>query len=192
MKKFAVVAIALVLGTSIAVASSIAIPWFVDNAPRFNGVPGAASGVTGLINLKNNVDEELVCYITYYSSEGVRLGPEAPNNSFAIAPLSALAFRPVEKDPDASCDAAWVAANGLDPAVYQGQNGGQEGRQGVLVPVRPRNVDTKRNGSCVIEWFGHGPDAVQGNFTYFQTTVNQDGSKVTMSYGHLLPPGVSN
>ena len=49
MKKLSVVAVALMLGTGIAVASSLAIPWFVDTAPRFNGIPGAQDGVTGLI-----------------------------------------------------------------------------------------------------------------------------------------------
>lgn len=192
MKKLSVVAVALMLGTGIAVASSLAIPWFVDTAPRFNGIPGAQDGVTGLIYLKSNVDEELTCYITYYNQEGVNLGPEAPDNSFTIAPLSALAFRPSVKDPSPECTTAWATGLGLDPAVYVGQAGGQEGQQGVLVPIRPQGVDPKKNGSCVIEWFGAGDQAVQGTYVFFQTRTLGDGSKVTMSYGHLLPPGLSN
>ncbi|HOK08985.1 MAG TPA: hypothetical protein PLT82_06215 [Candidatus Hydrogenedens sp.] len=186
MRKLSFAALLILLGTGVAFASSLAIPWFADNAPQYNGLPGKASGATNLVYLKSNVDTTVTCYITYYNADGVCLGPFPPNNSFTIAPRSALAFRPCVYDPDATAG---------------GQHGGMEGGQGVLVPDRPLSpdnstpipgvgiVDTKTNGSATIEWIG-GPNDIQGANTNFVTVVNPDGSKVTLSYGHLLPPGI--
>ena len=189
MKKLGIVAIALMVGASMAYASSVGIPWFMDNAAAASGVPQANGGSTTLVTLKSNETTPLTCYIAYYNADGDLLGPFEPDNSFTIAPLSALAFRPVLYDPDAT--------------VPGGINGGQEGAQGVLVPDRPRSVDattpipgtggvidTKKNGSCVITWFGGNDKSIQGQLANFSTQIQPNGDKVTMSYGHLLPPGL--
>ncbi len=82
--------------------------------------------------------------------------------------------------------------------------GGQEGIQGLLVPNRPRSADTttpipgtnpptidrKKNGSIVIEWIGGTAQDVQGMVAYYQTNIATDGQVITMSYAHLLPPGL--
>lgn len=188
MRKLSFAALLVLVGTGVAFASSLAIPWFADNAPVANGIPGKKTGGTNLVYLKSNVDTTLTCYITYYTADGYCIGPFPPNNSFTIAPKSALAFRPCAYDPG--------------PAVPDiGVVGGQEGSQGLAVPDRPRSpdtstpipgtsvIDTNTNGSATIEWQG-GPSDVQGANTNFVTVVNADGSKVTMSYGHLLPPGM--
>ena len=181
MKKLSIIAITLMIGTSMAFASSLAIPWFADNAPVDNGIPGASPGTTCLVVLKSNVvdadtgtpeADPIVCWITYYNAAGDDLGPAAPDNTFAINPLSALSFRPVQDDPGGS--------------VAGGTSGGQEGGQGVLVPNRPRDVDTKKNGSAVIEWVGEATD-VQGQIAFLTTGSD---TTVTVSYAHLLPPGV--
>ena len=170
MKKLTIIAVVLAVGVSAGFASSLKVPWFVDNAPEGAGIPSSTPGkVTGLITLSSNRSDVLVCSITYYNSGGDNLGPAAPNNTFTIDPLSSLAFRPVKYDPD-------VPTGGIP--------GGQEGAQAVLVPDRPRDVDTKKNGGCVIEWVG-GPSDVQGQVAYFQTATGG----LTMSYAHLLPPG---
>lgn len=169
MKKLGILALTAVFCASV-YASSLAVPWFVDNAPAGNFVPGKANGVTGVIILKSNRTDTLTCSIAYFSAEGQELGPFAPDNTFEIAPLSSLSFRPVENDPSST-------------------PGGQEGAAAVLVPDRPRNVDTKKNGSATISWVG-GPSDVQGLVTYFQTsTAPSDNSAVTFSYGSVLPPG---
>jgi len=194
MRKLSVIGIMIALGTGFAVASSLAIPWFVDVAPIANAIPGKASGTTGLVTLKNNEATTMVCYITYYNQDGAKLGPFPPNNSFTVAPQSSLAFRPVEVDPGLGTNV---------PGYPVGLLGGQEGAQGVQVPDRPRSInsttpipgtggviDEKRNGSCVIEWFGGGPQSIQGTYAQFQTVIESTGAKTTMSYGHLLPPGI--
>jgi hypothetical protein len=203
MKKLSLFALMVIFGTSVAMAASLAIPWFVDNAPVKNSIPGTTPGVTGVITLKSNSTDTVVCTIEYYSQEGWFLGPQAPNNTFAIAPLSSLAFRPVQADPDPTVT---TDGGGNFVAMPAGQTntanaGGQEGLQGVLVPDRPRSVndqpipgsddgngnqvvDTKKNGSITIRWNG-GDTLIQGQVAYFQTAAGG----VTMSYAHLLPPG---
>ena len=170
MKKLTIIAVVLAVGVSAGFASSLKVPWFVDTAPAANRVPGIEDGVTGLITLASNRTDTLTCAITYFNAGGDNLGPVSPDNTFSIAALSSLAFRPVVYDPGNSV-----------PDV--GAGGGQEGVQGYLVPDRPRDVDTKKNGSCVIEWVGEAQD-VQGQVVYFQTSATR-----TMSYAHLLPPG---
>jgi hypothetical protein len=179
MKKLSVVLIMLVGG--IAFASSLSIPWYVDGAPVNTGLPPTQDGAFSLIYLKSTVDTVLTCEIAYYNANGDFLGPQAPNNTFTIAPKSALGFRPVANDP-----------NGTLPG---GTAGGQEGAQGVLVPNRPKSVDAstpipgttvidqKKNGSITIQWTGDATD-VQGS----QQAWAKGGATV-VSFSHLLPPG---
>lgn len=190
MKKLSIAGLAMVVLASVAVGSSLSIPWFVDNAPEANRVPGIAAGVTGLVTLKSNVTTTLVCEITYYAPDGTELGPYPPDNTFAIAPLSALAFRPVRVDPSpAAVYPPW------DPRAGEpGVGGGQEGSQGVLVPDRPSWDSTAPfNGSATIKWAGNDTD-VQGQYTAIQTAIPTlgpgTGQYVVISYAHLLPPGV--
>lgn len=169
MKKLAITACAAVLGAGVAFASSLSVPWFVDNAPVANKVPGLAAGVTGIVTLKNNTPDTLTLQISYYNAGGTALGPDAPNNTFTILGNSSAAFRPNKVDP------------GTTP-------GGQEGTQGVLIPDRP-NTDGRDNGALVVEWVGD-PTDVQGIVTYFQTTIDPArGGYSTVSYGHQLPEG---
>ena len=170
MKKLIIIAVVLAVGVTVGFASSLKVPWFIDTAKANDGVPGTSGRVTGLITLASNRTDELVCSITYYSADGDNLGPDSPNNTFTIKPLSSLAFRPVAYDPDAT--------------VTGGGSLGQEGAQAILVPDRPRDVDTKKNGSCVVQWVGD-PTDVQGQVAYYQSA--SDGQ--SMSYAHLLPPG---
>ena len=181
MKKLGIVAIALVIGTSMAVASSISIPWFIDNAPEANKVPGINPGVMTLVTLKSQVGgDPLECSIEYYASDGTALGAKNPDvnlpvgqNTFTISAFSALQFRPVQTDPSAVT---------IDPRTGgNGAAGGQEGAQGVLVPDRPLDVDPKANGSATISWVGE-PHYVGGQVTVIQTTA--DGGLIP--YAHLL------
>ncbi|MCX8063885.1 MAG: hypothetical protein N3G21_01775 [Candidatus Hydrogenedentes bacterium] len=209
MRKISFAVMVVAVGTGIALASSLAIPWFADTAPPAAGLPHKApnlQGATNLVYLKSNVDTTLVCSIEYYNGAGQWLGPPAPYNTFTIAPKSALAFRPCVVDPGPAAGSGSFVK--LDPATgnpvtvnYTGAAGGQEGSQAVKVPDRPRSpdantpiawagvVDTATNGSAVISWVG-GPQDVQGANTNFITVFEPNGSRVTLSYGHLLPPGI--
>jgi hypothetical protein len=178
MKKLSIVAVALVALAGIAYASSLGVPWFVDNAPAGSGYP-PSSGTLGLVYLKNNTDADLTCTILYVNSTGDILGPFSPDNEFLVPKYATVGFRPVLNDL-----------------------GGQESATAAAVPDRPRSsdfgggpipgsiaadgsgevIDDKKNGSIVISWTG-GPADVQG----MNLTVG--GTNGGLSYAHLLPPG---
>ena len=187
MKKVLVVSVLVLVGASIAFASSMSVPFFADFAAVDGGTPPPA-GQVALIYLKSNVPDIVTCEIMYYNSAGQELGPFPPDNTFTIQPFSGLAFRPVAMDPDFETT--------YDPGTgaVGPYPGGFEGSQGVAVPDRPRSVDAstpipgtnppvidmRKNGACTISWTG-GPSDVQG----YAATINAAG----YSFGYLLPPG---
>ena len=177
MKKLGIVAATMVLCASV-YASSLSVPWYVDNAAAGAGVPGKTAGTTALVVLKSNRSDVLECKLDYYNALGQELGPFGADATFSINPFSSLSFRPVADDS------------------------GLESTEARKVPNRPRSVntttpipgtanviDTKSNGAITVSWDGGASD-VQGIVTYFQTDVDpRTGATVTMSYGTLLPPG---
>ena len=106
MKKLGLLAAAVCIGTTVAVASTVSIPWFVDNAPAGNKIPGLAEGVTGIVTLKSNLDTDLVCEIFYFTQSGVSIGPGGnttladSTNTFILPARASLAFRPAVPTPD--------------------------------------------------------------------------------------------
>ena len=145
MKKALFVAVLLVAGTGVAFASSLGLPWFVDNAPSgviLSNVPG----VLGLVFLHNNTSSDMTASVAYFNQEGVPL-PIAGSTTFNISANASIAFRPVADDPVA--------------------DGGQEGVEGNAVPDRPRDVDPKKNGSLVITWAGD-PTDIQGAYQQYR------------------------
>lgn len=188
MKKL-MFAMALVLIGGAAFAASVAIPWFADATNTGVGYPVNQDTFVSLVYLKSNADVELVCSIAYYNGNGDFLGPFAPNNTFSIAPQSALSFRPTATDPTVS---------------FGGIAGGQEAGQGLAVPNRPRSVDTATpipgttvidrgiNGSITVSWeIPAGYDADKGSKLVQGTVVGQARSGAAIvSYGYLLPPGL--
>lgn len=145
MKKALIVAVLLVAGTGVAFASSLGLPWFVDNAPTAQ-ILSNTQGVLGLVFLHNNTPGDLTASVAYFNQEGVPL-PIAGSTTFNIAGNASIAFRPVADDPVA--------------------DGGQEGIEGNAVPDRPRDVDPKANGSLVITWEGE-PSDVQGAYQQYR------------------------
>jgi len=64
MKKLGFLAMMVALG-GVAFASSLAIPWFIDNAPvACNNPPNLPGGEMGIVTLKSNVDHVVTCAIT--------------------------------------------------------------------------------------------------------------------------------
>ena len=172
MKKLGFFAVMLMVGASVAFASSISVPWYIDNAANGTAMDPDPGKTASLIYLKNNASEATTCWISYNSQDGTWLGPD-PNagdvTTFVIAPNATMLFRP-------------VAVNDSDFA-----NGGQEGATtGALVPDRPRTVDTKFNGSITIRFMG-GATAVQGELTA-NFKPSSAGAQLT-TYAYLLPPG---
>ncbi len=187
MKKL-MFAMALVLIGGAAFAASCAIPWFADSDVTGVGYPLSKDTFVSLVYLKSNADVPLVCTIAYYNPDGDFLGPFAPNNTFSIAPQSALSFRPTANDPT---------------VPFGGIAGGQEGGQGVVVPNRPRSVggapipgttvvDTRINGSITVGWeIPAGYDAEKGAKLIQGAVVGQArAGAAIVSYGYLLPPGL--
>ena len=177
MKK--VLVIALMLGAGLAYASSLGVPWFVDNAAT-GSTPPAAGGVVGLIFRHSNAPDVLTVTIEYFTDTGLSVGPAAPDNSFEINPGASVAFRPVQTDAN------------VEGATY------------LLIPNRPTttlppsnsNNDGKKNGSCVLSWLG--PDNyLQGTYKMAQCSPHAvsatDPTVIWMlsGYGHLLPTGIS-
>ena len=174
MKK--VLVIALMLGAGLAYASSLGVPWFVDNAPT--GVhPPTSAKAEGYIYLHNNHSEALEVTVAYYSAVGDYVGPDY-DNTFIIQPNASLAYRPVQYDT------------------------AFESAEAILIPDRPRytyppsntNHDGKKNGSVVYTWLGDS-SYMSGAYWLCQIGATNASSTdsteqfVYMGYGHLLPPG---
>ncbi len=199
MKKLAFITL-LVVG-SLALASSLNVPWFSDNADPASDPTGKAKG---FVALHNNLAESITCKITYYSADGSKLnyaensdGTGAINeawedttrlfiwsnsyNTFVISANATVSFRPVAYDPSGACTLAEVQAD-KDPK-------GAESDAAVVVPNKPiygaesegpsPTTTSKANGACVIEWSGGASD-VQGRYAE---------GKAGIESAYLLPSG---
>jgi hypothetical protein len=188
MKKLTFTAVVLMIGT-VAFASSLGIPWFVDNCAPGQGSPPSGVNHKGssatIIFLKNNTAAAVPCTIRYFDQDGLDLGPNGPtDNTFVIPALSAVAFRPVADDP--ALDQAGTTVIGT------------EADTGRAVPNRPLDPGPvkKKNGSCVINWPGdasHSSD-VQGYAVTYENYFASIGGAQTkaLAWAYLLPAGVSN
>ncbi len=175
MKKFAVIALALTIGVTCSFAASLKVPWFVDNAASNTGLPPTGgsdtfAATTTIVYLANTTDTQLDCTIAYYSAEGTFLGPDqnGSDNTFIIDPGATVAFRPVATDP-------------AEVATPLGQENPASGN---LIPNRPRDVDTKKNGSILITYQGGAAD-LGGQVSFF----SQGSTRSTaFSSAHALIP----
>jgi hypothetical protein len=157
MKKYAFLGLVLAVGVSMAFASSISVPWFSDNAPNDGNPLNLGGGTLTLVYLINTTPVDLTCAIEYFSQTGEALGPNSPDNTFNLSPNASVAFRPVAVN-----DQATEAGAGAD------------------VPDRPRDVDTKKNGSLKVSYVGAKGD-VQG-----KAKTYAGSSASTMASEHLL------
>ena len=173
MKK--VLVVALMLGAGLAYASSLGVPWFVDNAATGTGPIPAAEGDLGVVFIHNNDTADLTLTILYYTQNGAFIGPDPPNDTFVINALSSLAFRPVKSDY---------------PSV--------ESATAEAIPDRPRTTtppnDNKKNGSIVFTWVGD-KSFLTGSYRLSQNKSHPVKAGDTalvyklIGYGHLLPTG---
>ena len=184
MKKVALIALLAVGG--FALASSLNVPWYVDNAPNNTGLSPTVPGENlCLVSLHNNTADVMVCRVDYYAQDGTFLDYDGAdpastdfdparnlwsptNNTFEIAPNATIQFRPNKYDL-------------VDPT---NNPLGQESEAGAAVPDRPRygaggTSTRKQNGSLVVTWAG-APTDVQGK-------AQEWGLNISSAY--LLPPG---
>ena len=169
MKKIAMVLMTLVMvGTGVAVANSVGVPWYVDNGGTNIGLQPAAGQGIGIVYAKNNTDDDLLVAIRYFDRDGLDLGPNYPDNTFEIAANSTVAFRPVAHDP------------------VETYEGGQEAATGAAVPNRPRleGQSMGKNGSIALSYVGEA-SALSGQITQWWAPAT--GGVFGMS--HLLPAG---
>ncbi len=175
MKKLIALTVLAVAG--VAFASSLSVPWFVDNAGPAAKFPPVA-GVSALVYLHNNESTPWLCSIGYITQSGVSIGPDAPDNTFIIPASATLAFRP----------------NANDPLTTPG---GQESAEANAIPDRPSGTaggnDGATNGSIVISWVYGSSGSVQGFLVQGQAIAARAASGQPAAYGlwgTLLPPGV--
>ena len=176
MKKFAVVALVMAVGVSIAFGATLKVPWFVDNAINNPGNPPPEDSTVGVVFLSNNTDDDIDATIRYFNLNGQELRTrEWPNNTFVIPARASLAFRPYGDDDDA------------DPLHME------EGA-GKAVPNRSQTLlsgaaesPAKKNGSILINLTDPSvpASAVTGAYTYITRASAANGGSV-YSYGHLI------
>ncbi len=170
MKKVAIVALTLVIGTSVAFASSLGLPWFVDDAPINAAAVGIPAGlVLSLVFLHNNTNETMTVSIEYFQQDGQGIGPlEENGNTFTVDPNASISARLGRDDTDG------LAGGQEDPSA------------GGLVPNRPVDPGepNKLNGSAVFRWIG-APGDLTGQITNILGLP--DGTFT--AYQHLLPAG---
>ena len=139
MKKLVLVAAVMVVGAGSAFGSSLAIPWFLDNAPSDGSFP-PRSGSASYIAITNNTDQDIVAAVTYFDS-AVTKSPATPaNNTFILRARQTLSFRP----------------RGDDPITEVGAT------------VVPNMTGTLNAGSATISWVG-GPSDIQGRLVQSQS-----------------------
>jgi hypothetical protein len=181
MKKLSVITIAVLLGAGFAFASSLSVPWFVDQPTTGAGWPATFAKTTEcLIFLHNNQTGVMTATIDYYSQDGILL-PQIPpaTNTFTINPLCTVAFRP-------------VASDNVDGS--SNPNGQENALTGGMIPNRPMRSDidpvggAKKNGSLVITWVGK-PTDLQGILGQSSCLDNPGPSARITQWGTLLPPG---
>ena len=144
MKKFALIAGVIVLGTGVAFASSLSVPFFLDRAPSDGQFPPTAREAS-FIALHNNLSVDLEVEVDYYDAgQNGTVDQQTPaNNTFLLPANSTYSFRPV----------------GNDPATEVGASS---------VPNMPGGETA---GSCIVTWVG-GVSDIQGRLVQVGTTGN--------------------
>ena len=106
MKKFAILAGVMVLGASMALAGSLTVPWFNDQAPTGNGpFPVVPNTWIGIVSLHNNTGTGIEITLEYIL-DGTPMN-DGGSATKVIAADSSLAWRLTHED---------AAAEGAGPA----------------------------------------------------------------------------
>lgn len=162
MKRFSVVVGLMILGAGVAMASSLNVPFFLDdgennsNLTTFASISNNADPAKGFIATHNNTTSTIVLTIKYIANNGDNATPA--NDTYDLTRDQTKTWRPIGDDP-----------------------GVEARRVPNMVQVLDGNGNPSRlTGSAVITWVG-GPSDIQG---FYRQTAN--GGDV---FGFLLPPG---
>ena len=145
MKKFVVFAAVMIAVTGIAVASSLSVPFFLDNAPADGTFPPSA-GNAAFIGIHNNTSSDIDVSIDYFDAgQDGTVDQQTPAvTSFVLPANSSFSFRPVADDPTTEVAAA-------------------------VVPNMPGGEFA---GSASLSWVG-GPGDIQGRVVQINANGNQ-------------------
>lgn len=146
MRKFAAVAAVMVLGAGVALASSLNVPFFLDNAPADGAVP-PTSGTKSFIALHNNLSVAIEVAVDYFDAGGDgTVNQQTPSpNTFILPANATFSFRPKANDPTAEA-------------------------AGAAVPNMP---GPENAGSAVISWTVGGDQAIQGRASQVNPSSGQ-------------------
>ena len=195
MKKVMLITV-LAVG-SIALAASLNVPWFADNAAAHTG-GNPSTGIMCLVALHNNLGEDITCGIAYYAADGTpvdgvdttdRLYVLADDyNTFVITANATVQFRPVADDPSPAAD--------IHP--NSSLTKGQESNSGVVVPNRPMytvaegqpgyGFTEKENGALVVTWV---IDPVEGTPNAASVQGRVESGNANKGWAQFLLPGGS-
>lgn len=141
MKKLALVAGVLTLGAGVAFASSLTVPFFLDNAPvPFNTATGNQQAA--FIALHNNLSVDIEVSVDYFDAGGDgTVDQQTPSpNTFNLPANATFSFRPVADDSGAEASGAVVPnMPGGEKAgtVIVSWVGGSADIQGRMFEIRP-------------------------------------------------------
>ncbi|HOZ47095.1 MAG TPA: hypothetical protein PLO37_02175 [Candidatus Hydrogenedentes bacterium] len=204
MKKLALIMCLAVGG--FALAHSLSVPWFIDNAAKNTGL-APASGTCGIVALHNNMQVPMECWIEYFAPDGTPLDYKdtvgdvhtdwedsgrfptlesylparkfiwSPTfYTFVLKPNETVGFRPVSFDPEPSALGATANGETVTEADASTSFNGQEGFTGVVVPNRPRYGIENTYSGSGAAAFSEGPAGTQ--------TIKLNGSiKISWSQG---------
>ena len=104
---------ALLMVAGVASANTIIVPFFNDGGSLAGG---DNTGMRTYVRVKNLDAETIVCAITYVDVNGVDGTPG--DNTFVLAPLSTVGFRPVADDSAAEGAAGAAVPNALQTGTF--------------------------------------------------------------------------
>jgi hypothetical protein len=109
MKKTWVVAAIMFVGFGVAMAASMQVPFFLDDASA--GYP-PTDGTASFIGLKNTTMSDIVCTVTYTDASGNSATPAA--NTFVLPANSSLSWRPTINDSTSEGEAGAAVPDAVD------------------------------------------------------------------------------
>ena len=94
MKKLVFLGAVTVMAAGVALASSLNVPFFLDNGT--NEFP-PATGTAGFIGLHNNTDDLIICEVNYINPDGTTSTPA--DNTFVLPANASISWRPCTDAP---------------------------------------------------------------------------------------------
>lgn len=97
MKRAAAIALVLLMGTGAALAASLNVPFFLDNAATGQGFPHA-TGIMFFVAIKNTTGAPIVVTVNYFDPNGNAINDAGRTTQYLIGGQG-VSFRPRFDDP---------------------------------------------------------------------------------------------